>query len=165
MLQKLKNFYKNNRIYSILMIISLICLILMASGVIAYFVNQTVSNPYGNRLDGIESHDIKNELEEIRKYLEESKVVSSNVRTQGKIIYIDVELEKTKTNEDIQNIALGTLKLLPDEAKSYYDVQYIFKREGMTPYLGSKSSSKTVISWGNYSVDTTTTTTTSKKKK
>ena len=45
MIKKLKNFYKNNRIYSILMIISLFCLILMASGVVIYFVNQTDSKP------------------------------------------------------------------------------------------------------------------------
>ena len=44
MIKKLKNFYKNNRIYSILMIISLFCLILMVSGVVIYFVNQTVSS-------------------------------------------------------------------------------------------------------------------------
>lgn len=165
MINKLKNFYKNNRIYSILMIVSIICLIIMASAVVIYFVNQTVSSPYGNRLDDIGNHDISKNIEEIESLLNSTKgVLSSNVRTQGKIIYITVEVEKTKTNEDIQNIALSTLEKLSDEDKAYYDMQFIFNREGMASYLGSKASSKTVISWANYSLDTTTTSTTKKKK-
>lgn len=165
MLEKLKKFYKNNRIYSILMIISLLCLILMASGVVIYFVNQTVSSPYGNRLDGIKEHNIDSSIEELKKYFKEANgVKTSNVRIQGKIIYIDVETEKTKTNEDLQNLAVGSLALIDEKEKNYYDIQFIFKREDLTPYLGSKSASQTVISWANYSMDTTTTTTTTKKK-
>jgi len=164
MIKKLKNFYKNNRIYSILMIISLFCLILMASGVVIYFVNQTVSSPYGNRLDDIKNHNIDSSVEALKKYYKDSKgVTNSNVRVQGRIIYIDVEMEKTTSNETIQNLAVGCLEKIPDTEKTYYDIQFIFKREGLTPYLGSKSASNTVISWANYSVDTTTSTTTKKK--
>lgn len=164
MIKKLKNFYKNNRIYSILMIISLFCLILMVSGVVIYFVYQTVSSPYGNRLDGIKNHNIDSSIEDLKKYYKDSKgVTNSNVRVQGRIIYIDVEMEKTTSNEAIQNLAVGCLEKIPDTEKTYYDIQFIFKREGLTPYLGSKSASKTVISWANYSVDTTTSTTTKKK--
>ena len=164
MIKKLKNFYKNNRIYSILMIISLFCLILMVSGVVIYFVNQTISSPYGNRLDGIKNHNIDSSIEDLKKYYKDSKgVTNSNVRVQGRIIYIDVEMEKTTSNEAIQNLAVGCLEKIPDTEKTYYDIQFIFKREDLTPYLGSKSASKTVISWANYSVDTTTSTTTKKK--
>lgn len=164
MIKKLKNFYKNNRIYSILMIISLFCLILMVSGVVIYFVNQTVSSPYGNRLDGIKNHNIDSSIEDLKKYYKDSKgVTNSNVRVQGRIIYIDVEMEKTTSNEAIQNLAVGCLEKIPDTEKTYYDIQFIFKRECLTPYLGSKSASNTVISWANYSVDTTTSTTTKKK--
>lgn len=164
MIKKLKNFYKNNRIYSILMIISLFCLILMVSGVVIYFVNQTVSSPYGNRLDGIKNHNIDSSIEDLKKYYKDSKgVTNSNVRVQGRIIYIDVEMEKTTSNEAIQNLAVGCLEKIPDTEKTYYDIQFIFKREDLTPYLGSKSASQTVISWANYSIDTTTTTTSKKK--
>ena len=164
MIKKLKNFYKNNRIYSILMIISLFCLILMVSGVVIYFVNQTVSSPYGNRLDGIKNHNIDSSIEDLKKYYKDSKgVTNSNVRVQGRIIYIDVEMEKTTSNEAIQNLAVGCLEKIPDTEKTYYDIQFIFKREVLTPYLGSKSASNTVLSWANYTVDTTTSTTTTKK--
>lgn len=159
MLNKLKNFYKNNRIYSILMIISLVCLILMASGVVIYFINQTVSSPYGHRLDDIKDHNIDKYIDELKTYYKDGKnVKTSNIRIQGRIIYVDVEMEKSATNEEIQNLAVGCLTHIPDTEKNYYDIQFIFKREGLTPYLGSKSASNTVISWANYSVDTTTTT-------
>lgn len=137
----------------------------MASGVVIYFVNQTVSSPYGNRLDDIKNHNIDSVVEDLKNYYKDGKGVTKlNVRVQGRIIYIDVEMEKTTSNEAIQNLAVGCLEKIPENEKTYYDIQFIFKREGLTPYLGSKSASNTVISWANYSVDTTTTSTTTKKK-
>ena len=111
------------------MIISLFCLILMASGVVIYFVNQTVSSPYGNRLDDIKNHNIASSIEDLKKYYKDSKgVTNSNVRVQGRIIYIDVEMEKTTSNETIQNLAVGCLEKIPDTEKTYYDIQFIFKK-------------------------------------
>lgn len=169
-MKKLKRFYKNNRIYCILMIVSMLCFILMGSAVVIYFIHQASSSNYGTRLDKIDEYPVKTELEAMEKYYkDEVKAKSATVRVQGKIIYVTVELENTVSIEDIQKIAIGSLDKLMDDQKAYYDMEFIFKREGYPAYLGSKSSTNTVITWGNYDLSsldiTTTTSTTTKKKK
>ena len=163
---KLKQFYKNNRIYCILIMISCACLLLLGAGVILYFIGQATSSSYGNRLDNVETYPVDKELKELEKFYKESEgVKSASVRLQGKIIYVDVEMDDKKTNEDIQNVATSSLEKLTDEQKGFYDIQFIFTRATYNPYFGSKSHSRTVISWANFKYDETTTTTTTKKKK
>lgn len=153
-MKKLRKFYKNNRIYCILMLISLFCFILMGSAVVIYFVNQATSSNYGNRLDEVEKYPVDKELKKIEKFYKDAKgVKSSTVRLQGRIIYITVEVEKETTNEVIQNMANSSIEVLTEEQGSYYDVQFIFKRADYTPYMGSKSSANKVITWNNYSFD------------
>ena len=61
--KKLRAFYKNNRIYCILIMISLACLLLLGIGVIFYFIGQATSSSYGNRLDNIENYNnFKNDM-------------------------------------------------------------------------------------------------------
>ena len=52
-MKKLKGFYQNNRIYCILMIVSIVCIILIASAFVYYFIEQTRTDVYGKRLYGI----------------------------------------------------------------------------------------------------------------
>ncbi|MDE6141103.1 MAG: hypothetical protein K2G03_00730 [Bacilli bacterium] len=167
-MKKLKAFYRNNRIYCILMLVSLFCFILMGSAVIIYFVHQASSDKYGTRLDDIDSYPVSSELAQLETFYKESDgVKKATVRLQGKIIYVSVEVDAKLTVDEMQNIATESLTKLTEEQKSYYDLQFTFNRDGLAPYSGSKASSRTVITWSNYNIasDETTTTTTSKKKK
>lgn len=164
MIKKIRKFYRNNRIYCILMIISMLCLLLMGTGVIVYFVNQSNSSPYGNRLNDIDNYELKDTLKNVEKFYKESdKVNDVTARLQGKIIYINVDVVKEASNEDIQGLATSSLEHIADELKSYYDIQFIFTRKDYPAYFGSKAASKTVITWANYSFDTEETTTKAKK--
>jgi len=151
-MKRLKKFYQNNRIYCILMLISFLCIFGMLTAIALYFSNQLNSSKYGIRLDGIENYklgkaDFK-EIEDSFKAHEDVKKVEA--RLSGRIIYIDVEVNKDTSNETIQNYATESLTKLSDENKEYYDVQFLVTREGYNTYLGSKSHSNTVISWINY---------------
>ena len=158
-MKKLKKFYKNNRIYCILMLISIFCFLLMGTAVVVYFINQTSSSKDGSRLVDQEKYKVDKELKELEKYYKSSEDVNKvSIRLQGKIIYITVDVKSDVDNEDIQNLATTSLEKLTDEQKKYYDIQFIFTREGFTPYLGSKSSQNTIITWAKYSFDTETTT-------
>ncbi len=137
------------------MLISLFCFILMGSAVLIYFINQTTSSSYGKRLEDIEKYPVADQLKDLENYFSESEgVISRVVRLQGKIIYIDVEVQKDLTNEKIENMATTSLEKLTAEQKGYYDIQFAFNREGMSSYEGSKAANNTVIAWTNYSVDT-----------
>lgn len=163
MYKKFKKFYKNNRIYCILMLISILCILLIGTSVVIYFVAQSNTSPYGHRLDGIEEHDLGNSLSDLETFYKEQKgVKSAKVRLQGKIIYVTVEVDDVVKNEEIQNIATSSLEKIDEENRNFYDMQFIFKRSSYNPYLGSKISANTNITWTNYSYDTEGTTTAAK---
>lgn len=164
MFKKIKKFYKNNRIYCILMLISILCIILMGVCVVTYFVNQLSMSPYGSRLDNIEEHDLGSTLDDLKEfYKSQEHVLDANVRLQGKIIYVYVTCETDLKNDEIQNIATSSLEKISDDNRSFYDMQFIFTREGLNGYFGSKNANATIITWSNFTYDTTEETTTTKK--
>lgn len=153
-MKKLIKFYKNNRIYCILMIISLICLLVIIISLILYFTSQISNSKYGHRLDDIGEHPVQNELNELKSYFESNdKVLYVSIDTRGKIIYVTIQVKPELANSDIQTLCTESLSKLTDEQKVYYDIQFIAKRDGLNPYIGSKSASKTVIAWANFNYE------------
>lgn len=153
-MRKIKKFYKNNRIYCILMGVSLFCLAIIAMLFVIYFVNQSKNDVYGNRLNGIESMEISdNEKEEIISAIKENdKVDKATVNIKGKIIYVNVYL--LEGNRDVANsIAVKVLNALNDEKKDFYDLNFSFNKDDdeAFPFMGYKKSDATIISWSKVS--------------
>lgn len=153
-MRKIKKFYKNNRIYCILMGVSLFCLAIIAMLFVIYFVNQSKNDVYGNRLNGIESMEISdNEKEEIISAIKENdKVDKATVNIKGKIIYVNVYL--LEGNRDVANsIAVKVLNALDDEKKDFYDLNFSFNKDDdeAFPFMGYKKSDATIISWSKVS--------------
>lgn len=158
MLKKLGDFYKRNRVYSILMIVSVICIISILVGVIMYFVGQTNKDKYGNRLDGIESVLITDKkIQKIEAKIKENELVKdTEINIRGKLIYINITL-KTGKYTDSQSISESSLELFSEEEKEYYDIQYIIKNkdknsEDKFPIMGYLKAGNSVIKWTNYNV-------------
>ena len=156
MLKKFKEFYKRNRVYSILMLISLVCIVSILVGVIVYFIGQTSKDKYGNRLDGIESVQIKKDkISEIENKITENELVSStNIDIRGKLIYVDIVL-KTGKHTDSESIAQASLELFTKEEKEFYDIQYIVENSDKEitenfPVMGYIKAGNSVIKWTNY---------------
>ncbi len=156
MFKKLKSFYKNNRVYSILMIISIICIVAILVGVVLYFLGQTSKDKYGNRLEGIEKIEIKeSKLNDIEKKITENELVkSTDAVIRGKLVYITITLN-TGTHADAESIAQSSLELFSEEEKAFYDIQYIVdnkdeKIEENFPVMGYIKAGNSVIKWTNY---------------
>ena len=156
MFKKLKSFYKNNRVYSILMIISIICIVAILVGVVLYFLGQTSKDKYGNRLEGIEKVEIKeSKLNDIEKKITENELVkSTDAIIRGKLVYITITLN-TGTHADTESIAQSSLELFSEEEKAFYDIQYIVdnkdeKIEENFPVMGYIKAGNSVIKWTNY---------------
>ena len=156
MLKKFKEFYKRNRVYSILMLISLVCIVSILLGVIVYFIGQTSKDKYGNRLDGIENVQIKKDkISEIENKITENELVSStNIDIRGKLIYVDIVL-KTGKHTDSEAIAQASLELFTKEEKEFYDIQYIVENSDKEitenfPVMGYIKAGNSVIKWTNY---------------
>ena len=153
-MKNLKKFYQNNRIYCILMIISALCLLVILTSVVVYFIGQTKTSKYGHRIDDIVDHPVDTELNDLISSLNNNdKVESASSDIRGKIIYINMTVKSELANEDIQNICTETLGKLTEEQKAYYDIEYIVKRDNYNPYIGSKAANRTVIAWANFSYD------------
>ena len=155
MFKKLKSFYKRNRVYSILMIISTICIIAILVGVVVYFLGQTSKDVYGNRLDGIEKVKISDskqkEIEDSIKANEKVKDVEVDIR--GKLIYIIITLNEG-THADAESVCQASLEVFDENLKEFYDIQYVVDNNGETeenfPIMGYIKSGNSVITWTNY---------------
>ncbi len=152
-----KGFYKNNRVYVILMVVSIVCILSILIGVIVYFAKQSSQDIYGNRLEGIEAVEIKEDkLTEIENVVKENELVSKvNVNLQGKLIYVVVTLSNG-TPTDAENISVKVMEKLSEEEKEFYDIQFMFtstseSEDNVFPIMGYKKSSSTTISWTKYS--------------
>ena len=57
-MKKIKRFYQEHRVFTILMAIVIVCLIIIATVLVQCFYVGNGSDNYGNRLDGIEKVEI-----------------------------------------------------------------------------------------------------------
>lgn len=155
-MKKIKEFYKRNRVYSILMIVSLVCIVSILVGVIIYFIGQTTKDKYGNRLDGIESVKISNnkKSELINKISENELVDNVDIDIKGKLIYVNITL-KTGKHTDSEAICQTSLDTLTEDEKKFYDIQYIVSNKDKNieenfPVMGYIKAGNSVIKWTNY---------------
>lgn len=153
----LKGFYKNNRVYVILMIVSIVCILSILIGIIVYFAKQSTQDAYGNRLEGIEAVELKDDrFTEMENVVKESELVSKvDVTLQGKLIYVVVTLTEG-TPQDAENISVKVMEKLSEEEKAFYDIQFMFSstsesEDNVFPIMGYKKSSNATISWTKYS--------------
>ena len=152
-MKKLKEFYHNNRIYCILMGISLFCLILVAIAFLLFFISQSKNDSYGTRLNGIENVEIsKTHKDEVITFITEQEIVDkASINIKGKIIYLNIYLNSGKV-DDAQSIAIKVLEHFTEDEKNYYDINYTFAlteadEDSPFPIMGYKKSDKTIISW------------------
>lgn len=113
---------------SIVLGLSLILFIIMLIIFISLFFGNG-EGKYGNRLEGIEEVELNSSfLKEIETKLEEDEgVVSATVRLQGKIVYINYELNSDVSIDTAKEIAVTTLDSFSEEELSFYDYSYLVK--------------------------------------
>lgn len=152
-MKRLKKMYKENRVFTILMGICLLCMLILIILVSYYLISSTSKSKYGNRLDGINDVEINNsqksELE--NKVIEDADVETAEVEVHGKIVYFDI-----KVNDDVsvakgKEIANKTIKYFDDDYLNYYDLHYMIYKSNKDnknyPILGYKKAGAKAISY------------------
>lgn len=150
-MKKINKWIKKNKGLFIVSLLTLILLIFL----IVIFVKLLIggsSNPYGNRLDGIDDVKIdKDTYEGVKEELESSDSVSSaEVRIQGKIIYTTIVLNSTTSVDKAKELATKTLDNYKEEELKFYDFSYFLKWEnedGDKVIAGNKHHANDKISW------------------
>lgn len=147
-MKKFKKLILRNKVMSILVLISIILIILIL--IVTSQLVFTSSNPYGNRLDGIEKVKLTtSDLEKLEnKMLEESKVKEADNYVKGKIINIIYKTEEKADYQAIIKNAGEVLNMLSKKEKEFYDIQIFIEGDSeKLPIIGYKSNSSDSIIW------------------
>lgn len=118
---------KGNKKILIAVIIVLIILLLFFN----YVRSGNTISKYGNRLNGIKKVPVKKEqISKIENKLKENdNVTYTNVRTEGKIIYVTFNVKQDLTTDDAKNIGNTILEVMDDKIKSFYDINIIITKK------------------------------------
>ena len=153
--KKIRKSWNENRVLFVLMTILIICLILIVSVVINYFLGST-KDKYGDRLEGIKKVAITDKrISEIEKKIEEDEKISKCEVTQiGKMIYLKLEFTEGITLVEAEGKAANTIELFNEKELKFYDINYTLtqdKKEGSEGFviMGAKNVNGSALVWNN----------------
>lgn len=150
-MEKIKNWMKNNKGLSIVLVLTLVLFIILIIIFIQLLVGGS-SNKYGNRLDGIDEVKIASDTYEgVKEELSDTDLVESvDIRLQGKIVYTTIILKADTSVEKAKELASSTLDNYTEEELDYYDFSYFLKwkkEEEDTVITGNKHHNLDTITW------------------
>lgn len=150
----MKKFYKENRVFSILMIIVIICVILMLAVLFKSFFFG--GSAYGDRLEDVEKYEVSDELkEEIVSSLESDEAIKeASVRVSVRTIYVKMEFNSGISLVEAQGKAVTVLEKFSEKQMGYYDIEFILNCESTDSFegftiMGAKNVNGTNIVWNN----------------
>ena len=154
-MKKLKELWGNNKVLIVLGIILIICLIAIITVTFSFFLGGN-KGVYGDRLNGIDKHQVTNNIKsEYKTSLESEKNVTKvSIDTKGKIIYIIINFASDTSLEDAKNLAASSIEKLNEDILSFYDIDFTLKceksenSEGFT-ILGAKNVAGSGLIWNN----------------
>lgn len=153
----LKVFFQKYKVFIILMLIVVVCMITMGICLINYFYGGKESNSYGDRLEGIEDVEITSSRKsELESKLEADELINkdTSINVTGKIIYIRIIFNEGITLVEAQGKALAILDEFSDEEKNFYDFHFTLKQESSESgkgfiISGAKNIHGTNVVWNN----------------
>ena len=158
-MKKLKQLYKENRVFTILMGISLLCFLIVITMFVVYLVSSTSKSKYGNRLDGISDVKIdKSQLTDLQNEVQEKgEVDTAKINVHGKIIYFTLTVNDDVSMATAKQVANDCFKLFEDDYLNYYDFHFILKKDTKDvknfPALGYRKAGAKQISWSHNATD------------
>ena len=151
MLEKTKNWIKNNKGFTIVILLALVLIIILTIIFISLLKGNS-SNKYGNRLDGIDDVKIsKEEYDGVKEEIINTDLVEDiSIRLQGKIVYTTIILKSDTSVDKAKEIASNTLDNYTEDELKYYDFSYFLKwnkEEEITVITGNKHNNMDSITW------------------
>ena len=148
-MKRIKKFYRDHRIFTILMAVILVCVVIITTILIQCFYIGKGKDKYGDRLDGIEDHQIS-----------ESKISDYKVNLAN---YIKVTYEENCSLEEAKSIAAKSLESFTEDEQGFYDFNIDLEKKATSTsdgffVEGAHNSNGTGMVWDNNREVTTTTT-------
>lgn len=155
-MKKIRKFYKEHRVFTILMAIVIVCAILIATVLIQCFYVGNGKNKYGHRLDGIENYQISESRQSDfeNNIANNDKVKSVEINVTGKIVYITMQMAENVDIVEAESIALKSLEEFSEEEKKVYDFNITLKQNSNATsegfYIsGAKNVNGSGLVWNN----------------
>ena len=148
----MKKFYKENRVFVILMGIALVCIAIIIGLLASYVLSSNGGEKYGNRLDGISDVEIKDEFKDEMesKILEKEKVEDTKIN-------FNIKFQKDTSVTEAQSVATSCMEFFEEDYLNYYDIQFFLTKSeyeestSTFPMLGYRKAQAANITWSNNS--------------
>ncbi len=150
----LKDLILRHKLLTAICFLAFIVILIMLYVFFSLFIGGT--DKYGDRLKGIESHEISSkEQKEVASFLEEKEeVTDASVRIQGRIIYIHMEFKREVSLDRAKEIATESLTKFEEEDRKFYDFGYSLTQVAVEDpndkgfvVTGTKNSNLDNITW------------------
>ena len=155
-MKKLKKFYKEHRVFTILMSVVIVCLILIITVLVQIFYFGNGNDKYGDRLEGIDNVKISESKESDfeNNIKNNEKVKNCDLVVTGRIIYITIQFEETTDLEEAKNIALKSLESFSEDETAFYDFNFTLKKntsDKVEGFLisGARTKNGSGLVWNN----------------
>ena len=151
MLEKVKNWIKTNKGFTVIILLALVLVIILTIIFISLLKGNSFIK-YGNRLDGIDDVKIsKEEYDSVKKEVTDTDLVEDvSIRLQGKIVYTTIVLKSDTSVDKAKEIAGNTIDNYTEDELKYYDFSYFLKwnkEEEITVITGNKHNNMESITW------------------
>lgn len=153
----MKKFYRENRVFSIMMMVAFIAIASILGFFYIYFFHGSGTDKYGTRLDDIKNVKLdKKKFTEIKEELvKEPNVLSVSIELEGKILYSTIDLNKEAAKSDGINVSLKILNFFTEAEQDLYDFSFVVNKkdkeeEETYPFYGYKNSETANIVWTKY---------------
>ena len=151
----MKKFWRQYRIFIILMGIVLLCMIAMGIFAISLFF-KSGKDKYGDRLNNVKDVKVTEKMKDtiIAEANKDNNVLDTNVHVSGKIIYITLYLDGVSSVLEAEGKAINPLNAISEDVQKKYDIQFILIQEKTekTPeikIMGSKNVLGNGLVWNN----------------
>lgn len=155
-MKRLKKFYKENRVFSILMGIVLLCVIIILFVVLKYFVFGNGKDVYGDRLKDVEKYEISDTLKKdvVSKLENDDTIKNAKVEVSVRTIYITITFNSGIDIIEAEGKAVNALENFSEDELGYYDIEFILTSESSDDYegfniMGAKNVNGSNIVWNN----------------
>ena len=130
-MKRIKKFYREHRVFTILMAIILVCLVIITTILIQCFYIGKGTDKYGDRLDGIENYEISEaKISDYEVNLANNeKVKTAKLNITGRVIYINVEYETNCSLEEAESIVAKSLESFTNEEQKFYDFNITLEKD------------------------------------
>lgn len=155
-MKKIKKFYKEHRVFTILMAIVIVCLVLIITVLVQIFYFGNGNDKYGDRLEGIDNVKISESKESDyeNNVKATGKVKNCDLVITGRIIYITMQFEESVELDEAKNVALKSLESFSEDELAFYDFNITLKKntsdkvEGFI-ISGARTKNGSGLVWNN----------------